>query len=294
MGIVFGHVFNSKLNTWVYSFHVPLFFIVSGVVNNDENKSFKDIVTKNFKSLMIPYFGFSVLHIIYKMIIGGIDTVKLNILKTVTLFGVDALWFLPALFLSILCFTLINKNVEMNWIKVIVYTSIYVIPFIVRSENIIMVMILRTCTALGFIAFGNYISSWIKNKDFSIISIFILLIINVLIAYKNGLVDLYGLTFYNPCYYIIGSISGFLFLIGTFKKVKIRLKVLDQIGRNTLIIMATHQICTSLSHIITKNEAIIFIITIILEIPIIYIVNRYMPWIIGKFSNKQKLQQLTT
>lgn len=46
----------SFLHTWIYSFRMPLFFIISGIVLNT-NYSFLVFLKKRVKSLVVPYFA---------------------------------------------------------------------------------------------------------------------------------------------------------------------------------------------------------------------------------------------
>lgn len=73
--IVLGHVLHGKcenLWVWIYSFHVPLFVVLSGFVFDNKNKKFSYFVTKKFCSLMVPYYIFSILSILVYQIMGGV------------------------------------------------------------------------------------------------------------------------------------------------------------------------------------------------------------------------------
>ena len=48
--------------TVIYSFHMPLFFILSGMFFN-ENKGIRENISSAFKRLIIPYFVFNVLNL---------------------------------------------------------------------------------------------------------------------------------------------------------------------------------------------------------------------------------------
>ncbi len=61
--IIWGHI---RLNSWstafVYAFHIPLFFFLSGLVfNHNKYTGFKEFLIKRVKSLLIPYAIFSFL-----------------------------------------------------------------------------------------------------------------------------------------------------------------------------------------------------------------------------------------
>ena len=52
--VVLGHI-SSPLSSFIYSFHMPLFFIVSGFFLNPINQ-FKSEIIKFFKRLFKPFF----------------------------------------------------------------------------------------------------------------------------------------------------------------------------------------------------------------------------------------------
>lgn len=61
--MLLGHnaLANDKLFDFIYSFHMPLFFIISGYFSNNKNDLFKDYLLKNIKCLLIPYIFFYLL-----------------------------------------------------------------------------------------------------------------------------------------------------------------------------------------------------------------------------------------
>lgn len=111
--IVLGHVLHGKcenLWVWIYSFHVPLFVVLSGFVFDNKNKKFSYFVTKKFCSLMVPYYIFSILSILVYQIMGGTDVSVLQcVLGMVWANGENGdflymkwnlpLWYIPMLFL---------------------------------------------------------------------------------------------------------------------------------------------------------------------------------------------------
>ncbi len=109
--VVIGHVAPAgNLHTYMYSFHVPAFFFLSGLFVNTDTTFFKHI-SKRFKSIMVPYYFFGFAAIIVYLLFGRfvsqkdlltlpeclygllIASVKTNCLK----FNLH-LWFLPVLF----------------------------------------------------------------------------------------------------------------------------------------------------------------------------------------------------
>jgi fucose 4-O-acetylase-like acetyltransferase len=62
--VIFAHLDMRKLGDWIYSFHIPLFFFLSGYVFNAKY-DFKTILKKKCKSILIPYFSLGILLIAF-------------------------------------------------------------------------------------------------------------------------------------------------------------------------------------------------------------------------------------
>ena len=57
-----GHMEYTILKDYIYSFHVPLFFFISGFLFNPENiRARRKFITRKLSTLILPYFFFSFL-----------------------------------------------------------------------------------------------------------------------------------------------------------------------------------------------------------------------------------------
>lgn len=54
--VVLGHLHIPFLASWIYLFHMPLFFFLSGVVYSGQQYSFLEFLTRRIKTLVVPYF----------------------------------------------------------------------------------------------------------------------------------------------------------------------------------------------------------------------------------------------
>lgn len=57
--VIMGHISeNLFINRLIYSFHMPLFFILSGYayINYNKTNNIKDFIIKKLKTIVIPYF----------------------------------------------------------------------------------------------------------------------------------------------------------------------------------------------------------------------------------------------
>lgn len=64
LSVILGHI-NFPLNGFIYTWHMPLFFIVSGFFIKFET-SFKNFAVKNFKRLMIHTLFFLLLVFLWR------------------------------------------------------------------------------------------------------------------------------------------------------------------------------------------------------------------------------------
>lgn len=173
--VVIGHVSKSPyLGKFIYSFHMPLFFIISGYLYNNKKYAQKAYIKRKAENILVPYFIFGICSLVYWILIERNirnQTEKLPIWQFVNMFlcfGGDEnyiynapLWFLPALLnTEIICsflFKLKEKNIKIiafiiSIIGVIFSKCIAIrLPFCI---DIVMVTI-------PFYVFGYYL----KQKD---------------------------------------------------------------------------------------------------------------------------------
>ena len=108
--VVLGHhlTVSEAFTVWIYSFHMPLFFILSGwlYAHKKNALSFGEFVKKKSRSLLYPYVVFSILILLWKYLLYFLlgSTPEKGFpeiwIKSVTTYGYHALWFLPTLFFT--------------------------------------------------------------------------------------------------------------------------------------------------------------------------------------------------
>ena len=266
-------------------------------MNFSNNINHKKLVLKKVRALIIPYIIFSIINTIGNYIINSMSIISLKVdfVKTITLYGVDALWFLPALFIGEYIFLLYKRFINKNIYKILFYISILgatLVLVLLNNYNIysavlreINIVFIRSSVALFFINFGYYTYNIINKINIELYKIIIILLFSIVFSLINGKVDLWSLQFNNLFLYVFNSIVGAFAIIFITKKIN-RSKVLDFLGQNTLIIMATHQLIIKFilaTSIGTKlNKIVLLCLVLIIEYPIIKIINRYLPFMLGK------------
>ena len=332
--VVMGHIIYTEAHVmvWISSFHMPLFFVVTGVLmalKDEDHSKPLEVIRRKAKGLLVPYFWFSLMDFILdigNVLLNKIDvhTFTVNAISSLTLYGKSVLWFLTALFFTQCYFVLLRSRLSDKMVPLIVVViaaagyflkTILENIYIANADNLLITSIVnflrsfvRAGMVLPFVALGFYIWKWLMNnmdgfiddnpdkkvKVFQIIKAVILLVVNITIAMINWSVDTNNMVFGNIFLYYIGGLAGSFAVIMLFKSLP-AIKPLSYLGRNSLIIMATHLDCYILwaglrvgliiyGLMPVAPVLIIFtvIITLLLECIVIEVVNRYCPFIIGK------------
>ncbi len=303
--VILGHIYDASnpIKIWLYSFHMPLFFIISGFFA--KNTEFKVLFKKKFKSLVIPYISFGIITMGLMIVTNnGLNgEFKEYVYFFITGVGRDALWFLPCLFLIEVIFNIIIK-IKNNKYKIFIVFILFLIGLCGAHfiNSMILTTLYRAFVGLGFYSIGNYMYDKLKTTNISTIILVLLFTGSSIATIYNECVDLWGLNFGNRFIYVFCSIVNSFCIITLFKKVSNNkeIKPLKFFGINTLIIMSTQQLIinhinkiTGINYYNTLYGIVIFLVVILIEIPIIEIINRYLPFMIGKFSKKKNVQTIT-
>lgn len=312
--VILGHN-ESPLTAYIYSFHMPLFFLISGMFHSSE-KNYTIFMKKKIKSLLIPYISFSIPLFLFWVVIGrkfGESVIKntpishsmVGILVGTDIAGFSSvewgtpLWFLLCIFVVNNIFFYISKLSNTN---IIIFNIVFILLNIILSKFLRVRLpwsILTALTAFPFYSFGylfkeKILDNQINNKHWIITFIFFLLSI---LAYKlNGRIDMFENYYKNILFFFIGGFSGSLVLINLMKLLpQNKYKWINFLGVNSLILLAFHgramTILKFIWVIILKKEFIegplifAFIYSffqILLCLPLIFIINNYAPFLLGR------------
>lgn len=225
------------LQNWIYAFHMPLFFLISGILTNWKCSYFSFFMRKS-KSLLIVYVIYSILNVLLGF--GKHDIVSVLMYG----WGGQALWFLPVLFFSLVTAKFFSD-------KTIVF-GIFIMSLIAWMLSLNHIQIRYSLSsvpyATSFVLIGRLIPRFINRilqdsgKKHVLYLLFTFILTSV-IAYffrldicNNKIIPLIPI--------MIGAISGSVLTIIIslyISKVKIANFIFKCIGQNTLEIMAFHQ-----------------------------------------------------
>lgn len=285
--VIIGHVIDLDtcywLRSWIYSFHMPAFFIISGMIyepNQLSQRTYKEFINKKAKRLLIPYVLFETAGAFLIMLCKGTEYLNINgyLYNMVTIncnLVVD--WFLPTLFFSeILFLFVIKQNPKMRFV---LFTLIFVLGLAMPEyfHNHYITCIARCFIGCGFMLIGSCCRNILKKV--SVIWIVSAFGLSLIIAYFNGFVSLVGCIYNNPVLYVAGGVLGTVSMLGVSRFIDS--KMICEIGKNSLIIMGTHLMILQMVQYALGWETfplayqpLLFIVVVLLEVGIVSLWNK--------------------
>ncbi len=270
--VVLGHIeyISDPLRTWISSFHMPVFFIVSGILirhKNEENLPWKTLLQKKARGILIPYFWFSLLYFaidIFNVCYGKITKpvfIK-NQIDSLTFYGSSVLWFLPALFIAEIGFLFLHRKLPKPASIILIFLlavgsyllELYFLRPLYEAHNASLLItslidfcrvFLRGAIDMSFVCLAFHLFPLLTKGDkFSpllLIAGVVLFVLNLVLSQLNGCVDTHFIKLNNiflfyPCA-VFGSVSLILICKNLSPKY---LEPLMFFGKNSLIVMTTH------------------------------------------------------
>lgn len=316
--VVLGHVALPKETiSLIYSFHMPLFFIISGMTLNDSKilqTPLKDTIIDKAKKLIIPYLWMSFImfpmwFVTFKLI-GSTKTTLFQAFKGI-FYGnntsyysgtSNALWFLLTLFFANILYSILvklSKNNETGLASLIVLCGI--IGFL--DKGVAQIWHLNvTFTAVVFMYIGRCFmklykenSEWFESRKEKgkYLLILLLCIIGLFSHHQNGRISMTANKFGNSLllYYITAVAFSFAIIIMVILLPKI--KLFEFVGKNTLLYVGLHIPIIRLfenAFPIFKSELVMSVLLAIgvylVMIIICMIFNKVFPYVCAKPSLK--------
>ncbi|MGO4994964.1 acyltransferase family protein [Jeotgalibaca porci] len=274
--IVYGHVFSDAFSMWVYSFHVPLFFVISGCIANHRNKEFhnwKEYFYRRVRPFIFPYLVYSVFHTLTSAVIKNQSLINVlkSFVKIILLSGAGTMWFLPVLIMAELLFYLLlnrkRNSLNLYIIAVLVIAS-FAFNVVYEPDFFIAQTIIKTFVALGFYAIGYYGFKPVFSKRHRLPVLITCLILSLVISSINGMVDLNTLQFSNVFLYFSAAVLGTAFIIFMCHSLE-KAEILESFGKYSLTVMGTHlPIALVLKNLIPSSnlqEFFVFVVLIFTE-----------------------------
>lgn len=322
--VVVGHVYLSKdLKDLIYSFHMPLFFFISGLTfNPNKQTSLKAQAKSKFQALVLPHVWMNLLMLplwVYTFKVLGDKTTPIYKLFYGIIFSnaekyqapTNATWFLLTLALTLLLMTaifILSKG-DLRLVSLAVFIC-SVLGFAESlGKNPPMIWHLSVVfTAIAFVFLGHLFMRYLPRiesifKKMGVIKYWLTVIIcialGIYFSRLNGRISMHVNKYRTYTYFYITALLFILaFMMIMIKIPKIRL--LTFIGQNTMLYVGIHLPIIRLFEHLPMFEfvgermrySVPFAIILFFAIaPLCLLVNRFVPFIVGKKRRRRHITQ---
>ncbi len=317
--VVLGHTYRGNgLNIFIYSFHMPLFFFISGLLYNQKKYATTFFFLKNkIRTLLLPYASFYILSYFYWLFVEKTLRQGTDVYFTVPIigffYGTDfalymypngALWFLTCLFTTELLLFFILKFIRSNKLRLAMFIFCGLIGYFLSIKNYPPLPLSANTSFIAIV----FVGVGFLSKDFFIprimqisknrcllISLFIFTVV-YLLAPINGQIDMDYSKYQNPVIFTILALIGILACLLLASYINYN-KILQFFGINSLIVMGLSELVKrAVIGLVSKftNLPILFLrqsllyslicvfIILLFFVPIIYMLNKYLYLFLGK------------
>lgn len=262
IAVILGHM-NSPYGTFIYSWHMPLFFMLSGFfLRTDE--ALTAFVRRSFKRLMVPYFIFALIGLgveITKRHFLGRDSLNLwlnfkAIAYHMTMQSLAdqygfVLWFLPALFAGRIMVYLIIKHLRAPYVQTIgiimgFCASFYLnLPFGLSNG----------LNAALFIFSGYYFYKYALNNSYCNL---LAVVVIAIIALSRGMPELnMAKVYYSmPVLNVLWALACVVVLTMVFRRIKVPLSLQalrSSWAQNMLGLFILHPYTNNIAYLLSSH-----------------------------------------
>lgn len=247
-----GDFHQPLLKAMIYSWHMPLFFFVSGYFA--KKRSVKEQLVVDAKRLLVPYFIICFIFLISSAIAKGSESVLMSVEDAIcgwsynlfeNRFRVAAIWFLPCIFMCRQIFNLILKYSATTCTLVVTTAVLFILVYYFRFR-LVGILPFNTVHAICMLVFytGGYLirTFGVLDKITSLRLMPVYLILYVLIS-PLFTVDIVFLRFSKILLNILAAYSG-IFLVYKLSTIWKRNDFLQlaKVGNYSLLILLLHSL----------------------------------------------------
>lgn len=259
--VVLGHLplQNLELSDWIFSFHVPLFFFISGYLCKVE-RDWQDphFISKNIKRLVLVTIPYFILDMIYQGMMDYVFysttfSVRHNIVDPLKYYftcdsRVGPMWFLFALFWMRLAYNYLSHLIGEGFNIRMLIGSIVLSAIVFHTGfRYNYFQLCTTLIAFPFFCFGVSIKRWnildtISQREFTCLVIAgISIAVSLLLLPKFGHLNINACQFGdNFLMYLLMPLLGMTFICMLLLKIRKLPELIKTISNGTLIILCTH------------------------------------------------------
>jgi len=298
--VVVAHVFQSGyVHDLIYSFHMPAFFIISGMLlryKNTTQKPMCDLLKSRLRSIAVPFCFFEIYGCVTNILrFGFAQNIKGYIYNTLTChFNNGVNWFLFSLFWSEIIFLICAKACRNRyWLLLAISSLLFVVGLYTPSTNSMLYSFRQAITCCLLLCIGYLSMRFLLDP-----SVFLALICSLIVVaypFVFSATNMSGMEFANPLSFLLGSMCGTYLLMFIGKNIKS--KYLTLIGKNTIVIFGTHNFfyivfghalgIADFHYSPLLTGIMVCILVLLVEIPIVFMINRYFPFLVGRKNHPE-------
>lgn len=315
--VILGHMsMDSTPKSWIYSFHMPLFFMISGLSLNIDKlykTDFKKFFINQFQRTIIPYFWIQLVCLFSLCVLNAVTNRKAvpvgAYLKGIFVanglimpYPSAAMYFIIVLFLCQLCLwgivRLSKKNYAVMTGMCVVFSSLSLITegkAMPWRINIVPAAVLMIFT--GRLLMNFYLEHKDKLQKLGAVaytSIVLLLFALGAILWKyNGRLSMAGNKYGQSFPFALASAVFTSVAISLIVMKLPKMKLLTTVGQNTLFYMGFHRLFISLFERLFSQWkgtvpfiAVICLVVFFLLVPLVKYCEKFCPYFLGKPSGK--------
>ncbi|MGN0620905.1 MAG: acyltransferase family protein [Porcipelethomonas sp.] len=251
--VVYAHA-SAPFSAYINKFHMPLFFLISGLLYNTKS-GLKEYSIKKIKSLYIPFVFWNILVLLVKMIVTkdvvlyfkSIIKVFLTLNKDGQFFG--ATWFLGALFTVSVLYKFIDVKIPQLKCKPFIILGIFTFILIIGFVITLPYLLSRTFILSFYFAVGALIKNVSEHlKKFDTFWVMMVCLLFFIVTGDLNLVHMGNNTYSSPLLFIMGSFMAsyaVIYISRLLDKTKIKIfhltgKCFEFLGKHSLDIVIWH------------------------------------------------------
>lgn len=301
--IVLGH-FYSTGEKFIYVFHVPLFFLISGFLCKREDSQ-RAFWRKLWYNLAVPMLIMAtmnyIFHCILQLCYGTFRFSDIYWFVRNILFGMvsgfDTLWFVYTLMALKIIIQLCKSNPMFYSLSAVMLVLAYVynnidlsgLPFFLKEPNAIV----DVCTAFPFFAFGVFLhdrrallNGWNHRIQLLIIATGGILGVSICYFY-NGSAGLYRCDYGSNIFlFLFGGFMGSMMIFAISKFMGHVSKAVSIISQGTIVILGFHKLFIDLIWVFfpaSYLDILFAALIVMLFVPVIVATEKFFPLIVGKY-----------
>lgn len=320
--IFVGHIWSLSdtpiFYDWMYAFHVPLFFFVSGLTLKTRVGPLLELVVKKARTILVPYFFYALVGYVFYVggylaaTLAGRQIEQFDYGFLYPLLGIlhgtlgdgnlinSPLWFLPALFVTFLVGYAVNTYISHHGFRVLVVAGLTGLGIWIGEDLRIPFGVVPALIALLFFQAGYYfqrfdVSGWIppSGKWFLLLLLFLLSLaapVNGFIVVGKGIVN-------DPILFLLFAFGGILMSVLLVQIPGVHGRVLAWVGQYSLAILVIHMLIIKAVKVLIivffgidlqTMEAslwlglLVLVVSALIMVPSVYVMERWLPFSLGR------------